>query len=250
MGKIKDNKEIKTTLINKSTSKTKEDIPKETTTTSATTTSSSTTKLTTARTTTTKKTVTTSNKELKYVDGILIVNKTYPLPSDYVPTNTHKDATGLNYCSTCLDKETYQKYQEMDADATALGLNIWIQSGYRSYSLQESLYNKYVNRDGKEAADTYSARPGHSEHQTGLAFDLNSITDAFQYTDEGIWVNNNCYKYGFILRYPKGKEHITGYKYESWHLRYVGVDLAEKLYNNGEWITLEEHFNLTSTYEN
>ena len=136
----------------------------------------------------------------------------------------------------------------MKADMASLGLNIWIQSGYRSYNLQESLYNKYVNRDGKLAADTYSARPGYSEHQTGLAFDLNSISDDFQYTSEGKWVNENAWRYGFILRYPKSKESITGYKYESWHLRYVGKDLASKLYNNGDWITLEEHFNLTSKY--
>ena len=136
----------------------------------------------------------------------------------------------------------------MKADMASLGMNIWIQSGYRSYSLQESLYNKYVNRDGKLAADTYSARPGYSEHQTGLAFDLNSISDEFQDTSEGKWVNENAWRYGFILRYPKSKESITGYKYESWHLRYVGEDLAAKLYNNGDWITLEEHFNLTSKY--
>ena len=137
----------------------------------------------------------------------------------------------------------------MRDDASDNGLNIWIQSGYRSYGFQKELYDNYVKEDGKEAADTYSARPGHSEHQTGLAFDLNTITDDFQYTNEGIWVNENCYKYGFILRYPKGKEEITGYKYESWHLRYVGVELATKLYNNGDWITLEEHFNLTSEYK-
>ncbi|MBQ3021648.1 MAG: M15 family metallopeptidase, partial [Bacilli bacterium] len=217
-------------------------------------TSTKTTKKTTTRTTTTTtKTTTKSTNEninLKYVDGILIVNKSYPLPKDYVPTNTYKNANGLNYCTECIDKEAYQKYKEMKADATSLGLNIWIQSGYRSYNLQESLYTKYVNRDGKIAADTYSARPGHSEHQTGLAFDLNSISDEFQYTEEGKWVNNNAHRYGFILRYPKGKENFTGYKYESWHLRYVGVELATKLYNNGDWITLEEHFNLTSTYEN
>ncbi len=243
MNKIDSNKEIKTTLVTKNTTSTS---------TTETTTTKPTTKKTTTSTTTTKKVDTTvSNTQgLKIIDGILIVNKSYPLPKDYVPTNTYKDATGLNYCTTCIDKDAYEKYKEMKADATALGLNIWIQSGYRSYNLQESLYNKYVNRDGKVAADTYSARPGHSEHQTGLAFDLNSISDDFQYTDEGKWVNNNCYKYGYILRYPKGKEHITGYKYESWHLRYVGEELATKLYNNGEWITLEEHFNLTSTYSN
>ena len=140
-----------------------------------------------------------------YVNGILIVNKTFPLPENYVPTNTYKDATGLSYCSECINKDAYEKYQEMDADATSLGLNIWIQSGYRSYGLQKTLYNNYVDRDGKLAADTYSARPGHSEHQTGLAFDLNSITDEFQYTDEGKWINENAYRYGFIIRYPKGK---------------------------------------------
>lgn len=247
MNKIDSNKDIKTTLVTKNKTSTTKSIKSTTTTTNK-----PTTKKTTTTTTTTKKVDTTvSNTQgLKIIDGILIVNKSYPLPKDYVPTNTYKNATGLNYCTTCIDKEAYEKYKEMKADATALGLNIWIQSGYRSYSLQESLYNKYVNRDGKVAADTYSARPGHSEHQTGLAFDLNSISDEFQYTDEGKWVNNNCYKYGYILRYPKGKENITGYKYESWHLRYVGKDLATKLYNNGDWITLEEHFNLTSAYSN
>lgn len=246
MNKLDDNKEIKTTLVtNAKTSTTQNNTSTSTT---STTTSTTTSKKVTS--TTKKNDVTVSNNQdgLKIIDGILIVNKSYPLPKDYVPTNTYKDATGLNYCTTCIDKEAYEKYKEMKADATALGLNIWIQSGYRSYSLQESLYNKYVDRDGKIAADTYSARPGHSEHQTGLAFDLNSITDDFQYTDEGKWVNNNCYKYGYILRYPKGKENITGYKYESWHLRYVGIDLATELYNNGDWITLEEHFNLTSAY--
>ena len=186
---------------------------------------------------------------LTFIDGILIVNKTYPLPEDYIPTDTYKDASGYRYCVECINNEAYDHYKIMEADALAIGLNIWIQSGYRSYELQKDLYNGYVERDGKEAADTYSARPGHSEHQTGLAFDLNTISDDFQYTDEGKWVNENAWKYGFILRYPKGKENITGYKYESWHLRYVGEDLAEKLYNNGNWITLEEYFDITSTYE-
>lgn len=228
---------------------------KNSSTTSTTTTSTSTTttsSTTTTTTTTTKKkqdvSVSSNTEGLKIIDGILIVNKSYPLPKDYVPTNTYKDATGLNYCSECINVDAYEEYKLMKADMASLGLNIWIQSGYRSYNLQESLYNKYVNRDGKLAADTYSARPGYSEHQTGLAFDLNSINDDFQYTSEGKWVNENAWRYGFILRYPKSKESITGYKYESWHLRYVGKDLASKLYNNGDWITLEEHFNLTSKY--
>lgn len=183
-----------------------------------------------------------------YIDGIIIVNKTYGLPSDYKPNDTYTPVNNLNYCSTCINKEAYKKYLEMEADATSLGLHIWIQSGYRSYSFQKELYEGYIEKDGLDIANTYSAKPGHSEHQTGLAFDLNTITDEFANTDEGKWINENAYRYGFILRYPKEKEGITGYKYEPWHLRYVGEELAEKLYNNGSWITLEEHFNITSTY--
>lgn len=168
-----------------------------------------------------------------YIDGLLIVNKTYSLPSSY----------GGNLTDDVMDA-----FYLMNADATALGLKLWIQSGYRSYYTQNTLYNNYVDRDGQEAADTYSARPGHSEHQTGLAFDLNTIDDSFTYTDEGKWVNNNCYRYGFIIRYPYGKDNITGYMHESWHLRYVGVELASKLYNNGDWITLEEYYGISSSY--
>ena len=167
------------------------------------------------------------------IDGLLIVNKTYSLPNTYGET---------------LTDEVMNAFNLMKADATSLGLNIYISSGYRSYAKQESIYNNYVARDGQAKADTYSARPGHSEHQTGLAFDLNSIDDSFAYTNEGKWINENCYRYGFIIRYPKGKDNITGYMYESWHLRYVGKDLAEKLYNNGSWITVEEYFGINSVY--
>ena len=190
----------------------------------------------------------TDDNGLTYVDGILIVNKSYSLPKDYEPINTYQKIKNDKQCEFCLDKEVYKKYNEMYADASSLGLNIWIQSGYRSYKYQKKLYNDYVEKDGKKEADKYSARAGHSEHQTGLAFDLNSVDDDFSNTDEGRWVHNNCYKYGFVLRYPKGKEEFTGYKYESWHLRYVGEKLATKLYNDGDWITLEEYFNLKSEY--
>ena len=170
---------------------------------------------------------------ITYINGILIANKTYSLPSNY---------------GNGLTKETKSAFNQMNADAKTLGLNIYISSGYRSYYDQKYIYNNYVSRDGQETADTYSARAGHSEHQTGLAFDLNSIDDSFTNTPEGKWVHDNCHKYGLILRYPKGKEHITGYMHESWHLRYVGIELAEKLYNNGDWITLEEYFGIDSKY--
>lgn len=247
-----------------------------TTTTTIKTTSTTTTKVTTTTSTTTKK-INTSGKEYKavpvidgtrvdvgksdngfdiytvngltYVGDILIANKTYPLTSDFIPKNTYKEITNeTKTCSSCINNIAYKAWTDMLADAKSLGLNIWIQSGYRSYNSQVNIYNSYVKRDGKEKADTYSSRPGHSDHQTSLAFDLNSISDAFTNTNEGKWVNENCYKYGFIIRFPKGKTEYTGYKYESWHLRYVGTDLSYILYNNGDWLSLEEYFGITSSY--
>lgn len=186
-----------------------------------------------------------------YIDGYLIVNKSYTLGDGFEPVNTHVNAVGVRKeCNECINNVAYDAFSDMQSDAKALGLNIKITSGYRPYNIQSIIYNNYIRRDGKEKADTYSARPGHSEHQTGIAFDLNSITDAFQYTDEGKWVNDNCYLYGFIIRYPKNKQDITGFKYESWHLRYVGSELASILYNNGDWITLEEYFGIDSKYNN
>ena len=171
---------------------------------------------------------------LTYIDGYLVANKTYYLPSTYNPG---------------LDSTVQSQANLMFADAKAVGLNIYLSSGFRSYSTQKNIYNNYVSRDGKAKADTYSARLGHSEHQTGLAFDVNQIDNSFDNTPEAIWLSNNCYKYGFILRYPKGKDNETGYMYESWHFRYVGTDLASKLYNNGDWITMESYFGFTSEYD-
>ena len=175
-----------------------------------------------------------------YIDGYLIANKTYSLPSTYSP--------GLN-------SDVKSKADSMFADAKKDGYNLYIASGFRSYDTQKKLYTNYVKRDGKKVADTYSARPGASEHQSGLAFDVCDrnvsacINSNFDSTAQAKWLSENAYKYGFILRYPKGKTDKTGYKYESWHFRYVGVDLATKLYNGGNWITLEEYFGITSEYD-
>lgn len=171
---------------------------------------------------------------ITYIDGVLIVNKTYSIPSTYFPGD--------------ITSETRSNMNRMFADASSIGLNIYLSSGFRSYNTQKIIYNNYVSRDGKEMADTYSARPGHSEHQTGLAFDVNQINDTFIGTPEANWLSDNAWKYGFILRYPKGKTNETGYKYESWHFRYVGLELAKKLYNDGDWITLENYFGITSQY--
>ena len=180
----------------------------------------------------------------------MMVNKTYGLPESYIPVDTKESCIGkTGTCNKCINKTAYEAFNKMRADASSIGLNIYIASGYRPYVGQESIYNRYIKRDGKEAADTYSARPGYSEHQTSYSFDLNSITDSFIKTKEGLWVNDNAYLYGFIIRFPKGKDSITGYKYEPWHLRYVGYDLAKKLYNNGDWISLEEYFGVDSKYQ-
>ncbi len=184
-----------------------------------------------------------------YVDGVLIANKTYSLPETFVPTNPEVPVTE-DRSTTSLDKDLMQAWRSLQSAASAKGLNIYISSGYRSYSYQVKVYNTYVAKDGKALADTYSSRPGNSEHQTGLCFDLNSIDDSFADTKEGKWVNDNCYKYGFCIRFPDGKDAYTGYQYESWHLRYVGVELATKLYNNGDWLSLEEYFGITSEYPN
>lgn len=167
-----------------------------------------------------------------YVDGILVANKTYPLPESYDPGG--------------IKSEVMDAYNVMKKDMTALGMQLSIVSGYRSYDYQVGLYQRYVNRDGKAAADTYSARPGYSEHQTGLSFDVNYAGDAFTNTKEAKWLEDNAWKYGFIIRFPKGKEGITGYQYESWHLRYVGMDAAREMYEGG--LCLEEYLGIPSYY--
>ena len=172
--------------------------------------------------------------EPTYIDGILIANKKYPLPEDFNP--------GEN-------AEARAAFEQMATDAKALGFDLVAFSGFRSYEYQTTLYNNYVNRDGKEAADRYSARPGHSEHQTGLAFDIGEksredlwLTAEFGETPAGKWLADNAYKYGFILRYPEGKEDVTGFMYEAWHFRYLGVEKATEVKQTG--LTLEEYLSV------
>ena len=135
----------------------------------------------------------------------------------------------------------------MQAHAEFDGIELWIQSGFRSYYTQEIIYNNYVSMDGVESADTYSARPGYSEHQSGLAADINNPDESFNGTAAAEWLKNNCYKYGFIIRFPEGKEAYTGYIYESWHVRYVGKEWARKITESGK--SLEEYFGITSVYQ-
>ena len=172
--------------------------------------------------------------EPTYVQGVLIVNKKNPLPPTY---------------NKGEDPKAKAAFEKMAAAAKNEGFELVPFSGFRSYEYQQSLYDRYVSRDGKDAADRYSARPGYSEHQSGLAFDIGEkgkedlwLTDAFGESAAGKWLVDNAHKYGFILRYPKGKENITGYMYESWHFRYLDGDTAAKVYEAG--ITLEEYLGL------
>lgn len=176
----------------------------------------------------------TKKNGINYVDGIMIVNKTYSISKKYDP----KD----------LLDETKQAFRKMQNEASADGINLWIVSGYRSYNDQVIIYNNYVKISSTEEADTYSARPGYSEHQTGYVVDLNDATSNFENTKEAKWIEENCYKYGFIVRYPKGKEKYTGYKYEPWHLRYVGIKKAKIITESG--LSLEEYYGLSSKYKN
>lgn len=186
---------------------------------------------------------------LYYVEDYLIANKSYPLPPDYEPTDTFVEINGKNNCENCINTTAYHAFEKMKAAAKKEGISLFIASGYRSYKKQQQLYQNYVKRDGKKNADRYSARAGHSEHQTSLAFDLNQVNDEFEYTKAGKRLNQNAYKFGFILRYPKGKEKSTGYRYESWHFRYVGTELSYQLWNDGNRISLEEYFGIDSYYQ-
>jgi hypothetical protein len=131
----------------------------------------------------------------------------------------------------------------MQTAATAAGAGLAIGSTYRSYATQQTLYAQYVIRDGKDAADRYSARAGYSEHQSGLVIDFSPIDEAFRNSKQYVWLVQNAHKYGFVLRYPDGKEDVTGYMYEPWHWRYVGVTVATDMHDKGI-ATLEDYYNV------
>lgn len=172
--------------------------------------------------------------EETYIEGVLVASKKYPLPSTYAPGES---------------EEARAAFEKMAAEAKLSGYELVAFSTYRSFDYQRQLYEKYVSNDGQEEADRYSARAGYSEHQTGLAFDIGEqlfeqhfARESFGETEAGKWIAANASKYGFIMRYPKDKENITGYMYEPWHFRYVGEELAVKVYEAG--ITLEEYLNM------
>jgi len=181
-----------------------------------------------------------TNEEANKLD--VIVNKYYKLNSDYEPTDltkiNSKYSSGSNQR---LRAEAATKFEEMASAMLSEGLKIYAGSTYRSYDYQLGLYNRYVAQDGFAEAETYSARAGYSEHQLGLAVDiLNGRWSYLSETDnEYNWLINNSYKYGYILRYPRNKEYVTGYVFEDWHFRYLGIELAKKVYESN--LTYDEY---------
>ena len=182
-------------------------------------------------------------------DGyLMIVNKFYYLENTFVREDLQSVNLAYAYANNKAASIVIENFANMRTDVqNELGVRLMVNSSYRSYEDQEAIYNDFKNISLKYA-DSYAARPGHSEHQTGLAIDITSLEhpyinntkDSFDQSKEYEWLKNNCHKYGFILRYPKGKEHITGYNTESWHFRYVGIDVATKIYNEG--ITFDEYY--------
>ena len=175
-------------------------------------------------------------------DVIVLVNKNNVLPNDYIPSDLRLINNRYAYDNKYLREEAAINFENLSADASLLGYRIIATSAFRDYEYQGKLFNEYVSSKGLKYALLCSAKPGHSEHQTGLSVDVegsNRDYDEFEKAIEFNWMKENAHKYGFILRYPKGKEHITGFKYEPWHYRYVGIKHATKIYN--ENITLEEY---------
>lgn len=189
----------------------------------------------------------------------IVVNKLRPLnPLDYTPADLTVPDVPLKYESgameTQLRADAAHALGQMFKDAEAANQPLIFVSGYRSYGYQDDLFNYYVNSQGLETALTQSARPGHSEHQTGWAADVGALNreceveECFGEMSEGQWVAANAYKYGFIVRYPQGLTDTTGYDYEPWHLRYVGTELSTELQHSGV-LTLEDFFELPAAAE-
>lgn len=190
----------------------------------------------------------------------VIVNKQHPLtPISYAPDDLVTPSVTLRVPGQQemeMRRAAADALEQMFAGAANAGYKLKISTAYRGYNYQKTLYDQYAARDGQAKADTYSARPGYSEHQTGLAVDIRNQVDTcslnacFGATPEGKWLAANAYRYGFLVRYPADKEAVTGYEYEPWHFRYIGTDLSIEMHKQGVE-TLEEFFNVSggTTYK-
>lgn len=175
----------------------------------------------------------------------MLVNKTYYLTDIYTPETLQELSSRYSSKGSYLSSEAASALKSVSAAAEKLELSIYASNAYRSYQRQEEIYANFTKTMGIEKADAKSARPGFSEHQTGLAMDVASNNDSgggFASTEEYQWMKDNCTTYGWILRYPENKEQITGFDFEPWHYRYVGIELAEKIKQSG--LTYDEYYML------
>lgn len=182
-------------------------------------------------------------------DILVLVNKSHALPADHIPDDLIAPNVPFPFTQDLpkryMREEAAHALEDLFVASDKAGLDLYAQSGYRSYDRQESIFASNVARDGEDAANNYSARPGESEHQTGLTMDVTSpeidfgLDTNFVETDEGKWVKARAHEYGFIIRYPKGKEDVTRYQYEPWHLRFVGKEVAAVIHEKDS--TLEEY---------
>ena len=180
---------------------------------------------------------------------LLCANKKHKLPDGYVPSDLTNVTVNGTVTSYTLRREAAEAMTKMFAGAAQDGVQLVLTSAYRSYEYQYQLYNGYVAQYGSATADTISSRPGYSDHQTGLAADITSSTysalnQGFAQDSGGIWLAAHAHEYGFIMRYPQGKQDITGYAFEPWHFRYIGVDNASALYAAGDNETFEEYYSV------
>jgi D-alanyl-D-alanine carboxypeptidase len=187
-------------------------------------------------------------KEAEEKGLLILINKENPIDREHKPD----DLTPIKYyasdrskASRFMREEAAEHFHKLVEDAALEGYELVMTTAYRSYDFQEILWNNYVANEGEEAAARFSARPGQSEHQSGLAADVSSpsvnyaLTESFESCEEGKWLAENAHRFGFIIRFPKGKESVTGYIYEPWHIRYVGIPIAKEIYSKE--ITLEEY---------
>ena len=178
---------------------------------------------------------------------LILVNKEHPIDKDYKPADLVKIkyfVSDRSETTRYMRAEAAEAFHNLVDKAAANGIELKMTTAYRSYNFQKILFDNYVAKEGEEAANQYSARPGQSEHQTGLSVDVSSpsvgyqLSDDYGKTEEGKWLAENAYRFGFVIRFPKGKEEITGYQYEPWHIRYVGLTAAKEIYEQN--LTLEE----------
>lgn len=182
-----------------------------------------------------------ANTSLNY---LILVNKFYYLENNFIRDDIKNISLQYSYANNKAALIVIEEFERMREDVLKeLDVNLMVNSSFRPYKDQEEIYNEY-KKISQKYADSYAARPGYSEHQTGLAIDITSLehpyVNEFKQSEEYEWLKNNCYKYGFILRYPENKEHITGYNTESWHFRYVGNEVAKVIHN--EKITFDEYY--------